>query len=84
MNEHECVEYDEAADCLYVGLRAAEIAKTISLGDRRMIDVDGAGQFIGIEFTDVSAGVDLHFPGYGPESRRVEELLKGRPFKVFA
>ena len=39
MNEHEVVEYDADADCLYVGLRDAEVATTMTLDDHRMIDL---------------------------------------------
>ena len=84
MSDQECVEFDEDADALYVALRTAEVSRTIALDDHRLVDVDENGECVGVEFIDVSGGIDLTMPGFGLEAMRIEELLKGQPFRIFA
>lgn len=42
-------EYDGDADALYYRLSGEPVARTVSIGDRVMVDVDAAGQAVGIE-----------------------------------
>lgn len=41
--------YDHDADALYYRLSGKQVAKTVSFGDRVMVDVDADGQAVGIE-----------------------------------
>lgn len=53
------LEYSEYADCAYVYLGEGDFARTRMLDDRRIIDLATDGSVIGVEFVDVSGGVDL-------------------------
>ncbi|HNM77854.1 MAG TPA: DUF2283 domain-containing protein [Tepidiformaceae bacterium] len=77
------VTYDEDADALYVGLADEDVARTQNLGDLRMVDLASDGTVLGIEFIDVSAGVDLDGVPFGPT---VAAAIgdSGLPIKVFA
>lgn len=65
-------EYDPDADAIYVYLRDTETARTVAVDDFRNIDYAQDGAVVGIEFLDVSGGVDLHDI---PFAQRVEELI---------
>lgn len=53
------VEYDPEADAAYVYLRRARQHRTRELDSRRIIDLAADGSIIGIEFLDVSEGVNV-------------------------
>jgi len=74
-------EYSETADALYVALGEAEVALTRELDDRRLIDLSEDGQIVGIEFLDVSGGVDLRGV---PLRDEVGKLIRDFPFRVLA
>ena len=56
-----------------------EAARTRSLDDRRLIDLDADGEVAAIEILDASAGVDLRNV---PSRQEVEKLIGGLPFLV--
>lgn len=45
-------EYDGQADALYYRLTREPVARTVSIGDRVAVDVDGEGNAVGIEVLD--------------------------------
>jgi uncharacterized protein YuzE len=56
------VRYDPEADAIYAELmpRApGDVARTSELGGGRQVDFNAAGEVLGVEFLDVSAGIDL-------------------------
>jgi uncharacterized protein YuzE len=71
----------QTADAVYVQLSAAEVAKTRSLDDMRMVDYAADGTPAGVEFLGVSGGVDL--TGV-PERQTVEHALRDLDLKIFA
>lgn len=73
-------EYSPRADALYVQLTAGGVARTVSLDDRRMIDLDADGVVVGVEFLDVRAGIDLDSI---PFRHQVEEAIRGFGFRIF-
>lgn len=75
------VTYDPDADALYVRFSEQAVAKTVTVDDFRMIDYSDDGAVVGIEFVDVSGGIDLRDIPFGP---RVERLLHdhGSQFKI--
>jgi uncharacterized protein YuzE len=72
--------YDQPGDAIYVYLREGKVVRTCSLSDYRNVDLDAEGRVLGVEFIDVSAGVDLQDV---PERDRVEELIQGFGLPVF-
>ena len=68
------VEFSEGADAVYVYFSDERSHRTQMLDDRRMIDWAADGRLVGVEFLDVSAGVNLHDM---PERERVEALIRG-------
>jgi uncharacterized protein YuzE len=74
-------EYHETADAIYVSRSDAEVQRTRSLDDRRMIDLSEDGGVVGVEFLDVSGGVDL---SEIPFRHEVERLLSDFHFRIFA
>lgn len=84
MNENKqipSVEHDEEADALYVLLGAGEIAKTKNFGDLRMVDYAADGTVIGVEFLNVSDGIELDEL---PCEEQLAELIAPLNLKVFA
>ena len=73
--------YDRQSDAVYVYLREATISRTQALDDYRNIDLDAAGNVVGVEFLGVSGGVDLHGV---PARDRVDELIRPFNLRVFA
>lgn len=65
-------EYDPEADAIYVWLTDGETVKSTQLDDFRNIDFSGDGGVVGVEFLDVSGGVDLKDIPY---SETVEKLI---------
>lgn len=59
--------YDGAADALYYQLSHEPVARTVSVGDRVMVDVDAAGQAVGIEV--------LSPPGFSASSGPISPIL---------
>lgn len=83
MNVDESVQFDQDADALYVRLLQGNVARTISLDDHRLVDVGDDGSVLGVEFIDVSGGIDLELPGFPAETTaRLQVLLVGHPFKT--
>lgn len=79
----DAVTYDRDADVLYVQLSEGESARQQSLGDLRIIDLAADGTVLGIEFIDVSGGVDLRDL---PFAETVERLIhdSGHPVRLLA
>lgn len=73
--------YDEAADAVYVYFERRDVDRTDQLTDRVNVDYATDGTPIGVEFLDVSLGID---PGNVPHRADVARLLEERQFRVFA
>lgn len=73
------VTYDPEADAIYVQLREPapdDRVWTKDLEGHRLVNLDQAGNVIGIEFLVVSQGIDLTDV---PEAERVAALLRAIP-----
>ncbi len=64
--------YDQESDAIYVHLNDGIVARTVSLDDLRMVDYSEDDTVLGIEFLDVSDGIDL---GGIPEVSTVGRLI---------
>ena len=53
------VEHSEGADAIYIQFAEVAVQRTEALDDRRMLDWAADGTLLGIEFLDVSGGIDL-------------------------
>jgi uncharacterized protein YuzE len=53
------VRHDTESDAIYVRLNEGTAARTRALDDLRLVDVAEDGTIIGVEFLDVSGGIDL-------------------------
>ena len=53
------LKHDKAADAIYISLDSSKYAYGRDLDDRRRIDYNDSGQYIGIELLAVSKGVNL-------------------------
>ena len=53
------LELDRAADAAYVALSEDGFKKTRKLDQNRLLDLDESGAVVGIEFLNISGGVDL-------------------------
>ena len=73
--------HDPAADAIYIQFNEHPVAVTRELDDARMIDYDAAGQPTGVEFLDVSQGINLE---QIPEARRIAETLVDAGFAIAA
>ena len=73
------VRYDEGADALYVQLNDLPAAKTTPVDDLRLIDYSADGRVVGVEFLQVSGGIDLSAL---PFMHRIEELIRDRGFDI--
>ena len=73
--------YDEQADAVYVQFARNSVARTEELSDRVAVDYDAGGRAVGVEFLDVSEGIDLD---QVPRRAQVAKLLEERHFKIFA
>lgn len=53
MADHDAIfEYDAEVDVLYYKLTDQPVARTVCIGDRVNIDVDAAGEAVGLEVLD--------------------------------
>lgn len=73
--------YDQAADAMYIQFDDAPVARTDEVAEGTAIDFDRDGQPVGVEFLDVSDGIDLHAV---PNAAEIAELLKEYPFSFSA
>lgn len=73
--------YDETADAVYVYFERRDVDRTDQLADRVNVDYAADGIPIGVEFLDVSLGIDLDNV---PHRADVARLLDERHFRVFA
>jgi uncharacterized protein YuzE len=73
--------YDEQADAVYVQFARNSVARTEELSDSVAVDYDADGRAVGVEFLDVSEGIDLD---QVPRRAQVTKLLEERHFKIFA
>ncbi len=48
------IKYDKVADAVYVNVSSKKVAKTIEMSNRLNVDVDMAGNIVGIEILDAS------------------------------
>ena len=80
---YEPISYDRDTNALYVRLSGASVARTTSLDDFRMIDYSADGAVVGVEFIDVTAGVDLEDV---PFHQKIEDIIgqSGLDIKLFA
>lgn len=75
------ITYSAGADALYIAFADETVSWTEELDHRRMVDRGSGDRVLGIEFLDVSDGIDL--TGV-PERERVEKLLRVFTFPVIA
>ncbi len=73
--------YDPEADAVYVYFAEREVAATEEISDSVAVDFDSSGQPVGVEFLNVSVGIDL---GKIPHRAEVAKLLEDRRFKIYA
>ena len=73
--------YDEAVDAVYVYFERRDVERTDQLSERVNVDYAADGSAIGVEFLDVSLGIDLDNV---PHREDVARLLDERHFRVFA
>lgn len=73
--------YDEQADAVYVQFRRSTVTRTEELSDGVAVDYDAEGRPLGVEFLNVSLGIDLD---QVPRRAQVAKLLEERHFKVYA
>lgn len=67
-------EYLDEDDILYIRLQDAPIARTLTLGHWRNVDLDESGRVVAAEFINVeTAGVD---PSGVPEWDAIERLIR--------
>jgi len=79
----QSVDFDQESDVLYVRLADAPVARSVSLDDLRLVDYSADGRVVGVEFIDVSQGIDLHDV---PFARRIERIIgdAGLGLRLFA
>jgi uncharacterized protein YuzE len=77
------VTLDKDADALYVRLRDLQVASTHSVDDLRLIDYSEDRVVIGVEFLQISDGVDLSDL---PDRPQIERLIdeSGLPVRIIA
>lgn len=73
------LEYDQAADAVYISLRRKPYARGTDLDDSRRVDYGDDGSPIGIELLTVSLGVNLDNL---PEAHEVGKLLTSHGIRV--
>lgn len=65
------VEIDSSVDAAYVTVTDQGVEQTVELDQRRRVDRDESGDLVGIEFLDVSQGVDLRGLPFREELERL-------------
>lgn len=73
--------YDESADAVYVYFTRNEVDRTEELSPQVIVDFDASGEPVGVEFLDVSDGIDLDDV---PHHDQVARLLENRNLRTFA
>lgn len=73
--------YDEGADAVYVYFTRNEVDHTDELSDSINVDYDAAGEPVGVEFLDVSDGIEVDDV---PRRDDVLRLLDQGHFRVYA
>lgn len=53
------VRYDIMADAVYVNVSKSKVARTVKSDERFLVDVDAAGNVVGIEILDASSQQEL-------------------------
>lgn len=75
------LKVDPKADAAYVRIANRPVARTREKSDQVNLDYDAKGELVGIEFLDVSDGVNLDDLPYHDE---LVKLFEGRGFKIYA
>lgn len=70
--------YDEIADAAYVYFTQAPVSSTEELASGVLVDYDKDGVAVGVEFLDVSDGIDL---SEVPRRDEITSLLANHPSK---
>lgn len=77
VDSYPSLSIDPEADAAYVQFNSRRIAQTIEIGDARNLDITARGQSVGIEFLNISQGIntqDLHLPAY--RIRQINRLIQ--------
>ena len=79
----EPFSHDPESDTLYVRFSTEAVSRTMALGDLRLVDYDAKNEVVGLEFIDVSDGIDLHDL---PFAAKVEQAIGASrdKFKIVA
>jgi len=76
-------KYDQDSDAIYVLLSDADVERSTSIDDFRIIDYSAGGKVVGVEFLGVGGGVDLSdIPYRNTVEKLINELNLG--IKIFA
>jgi uncharacterized protein YuzE len=76
-------KHDPEADAIYVVLAGAEVARSHTLDDLRVIDYSSDGLVAGVEFLGVGGGIDLtDIPFSDKVEKAIGEL--GLGIRIFA
>lgn len=73
--------FDQEADAVYVYFSGEDVDHTDELTEQVNVDYDVKGEPVGVEFLDVSEGIDLD---HVPRRRDIAKLLDEGRFRVFA
>ena len=76
------MHYDEAGDVLYVDITPSAAAYSKPIDDNRVIDYDAINNPVGIEFFNVSEGIDLSSMPH--EEQLTTYLEETGTFKIYA
>jgi uncharacterized protein YuzE len=53
------IKYDKVADAVYFSVHRVRVAKTVEMDDRLNVDLDSAGNIVGIEILEASSQTQL-------------------------
>lgn len=67
------VQIDRSVNAAYVRFAPGSVQETRELDARRVVDYDGNGHIIGIEFLAIEQGVDLHDL---PQAEQLAQLFR--------
>lgn len=73
------IRYDPEADAIYASIRDGEWASNRIIDDLRIVDLDTAGEPIGVELLAVSHGIDWDGLPHADELRRAYEAFRALP-----